>query len=209
MFELLSSLGVVLVIVSPILIFIINDWRWNIISLATLYLGVFALVSLSWPISLTLVKLITGWMCGAILGMALTGQPGSSNSSGNLQNNGTTTPEPKIPTSYRVFRVFIIVMFVLVVFSVSPALERYIPGINTHQTLGALFLVGLGLLQVGYNTRVFPLVLGLLTILAGFEIIYAVVESSTLVSGLLAVVNLGVALAGAYLIVSSGGENTA
>jgi len=208
MFEPLSSLGIFFVVVSPILIFIINDWRWNIISLATLYLGVFALVSLSWPISLTLVKLITGWMCGAILGMALTGQPGATTSSGDRPSSGIPTLEPKLPTSYRVFRIFLIVMFVLVVFSVSPTLQRYVPGINVNQTLGALFLVGMGILQVGFSTRVFPLILGLLSILAGFEIIYAVVESSTLVSGLLAVVNLSIALVGAYLIVSSDGGDT-
>jgi hypothetical protein len=39
-----------------------------------------------------------------------------------------------------------------------------------------------------------------LTALAGFEILYAAVESSALVTALLAVVNLGLALAGAYFM---------
>jgi hypothetical protein len=42
--------------------------------------------------------------------------------------------------------------------------------------------------------------LGLLTVLGGFEIFYAAVEDSTLVTGLLAGVDLGLALLGAYLI---------
>jgi hypothetical protein len=44
--------------------------------------------------------------------------------------------------------------------------------------------------------------IGLLTALSGFEIIYAAIETSTLVTGLLAGVNLGLALAGAYLIIA-------
>jgi hypothetical protein len=43
-------------------------------------------------------------------------------------------------------------------------------------------------------------VLGLLTFLSGFEVLYAAMESSSLVTGLLAVVNLGLALAGAYFL---------
>jgi len=43
-------------------------------------------------------------------------------------------------------------------------------------------------------------IVGLLTVLAGFEIMYAAVESSALVTALLAVVNLGLALAGAYFM---------
>ena len=49
-------------------------------------------------------------------------------------------------------------------------------------------------------------ILGLLTLLAGFEIIYAAVESSELVAAALAVVNLGLALTGAYLLSALGGE---
>jgi hypothetical protein len=45
-------------------------------------------------------------------------------------------------------------------------------------------------------------IVGLLTVLSGFEIIYAAIESSVLVTGLLAGVNLGLALVGAYLLIS-------
>ena len=45
-------------------------------------------------------------------------------------------------------------------------------------------------------------ILALLTVLSGFEVIYAGVESSTLVAGLLAGINLGLALVGSYLLVA-------
>ena len=41
--------------------------------------------------------------------------------------------------------------------------------------------------------------IGLLTFLSGFEILYAALENSVLVAGLLAAINLGLALVGAYL----------
>ena len=48
--------------------------------------------------------------------------------------------------------------------------------------------------------ELFKVIVGLLTVLAGFEILYAAVESSALVTALLVVVNLGLALAGAFFM---------
>ncbi len=56
------------------------------------------------------------------------------------------------------------------------------------------------MLQLGFTSQSLNVALGLLTVLAGFEILYAAVEISALVAGLLAGVNLGIALIGAYLI---------
>ena len=50
-------------------------------------------------------------------------------------------------------------------------------------------------------------ILSLLMLLSGFEILYSVVEYSTLVAGLLAVVNVGIAMAGAYLMSAQDAED--
>jgi hypothetical protein len=50
------------------------------------------------------------------------------------------------------------------------------------------------------TSRPYQVTLGLLTLLGGFEVLYAGVESSILVAGLLALINLGLSLAGSYLI---------
>jgi hypothetical protein len=42
--------------------------------------------------------------------------------------------------------------------------------------------------------------LGLLTVLSGFELVYAALETSILIAGLQAVITLGLALVGAYLL---------
>jgi hypothetical protein len=66
--------------------------------------------------------------------------------------------------------------------------------------LGGLLLIGLGLLQLGITSDSFQVILGLLTVMGGFEVLYAAVESSVLVTALLVVVNLGLAMAGAYFL---------
>jgi hypothetical protein len=58
-------------------------------------------------------------------------------------------------------------------------------------------------LQLGINSGVLRVIVALLTVLAGFEVLYAALEGSILVAALLAVVNLGLGLAGAYLLNAS------
>ncbi len=65
---------------------------------------------------------------------------------------------------------------------------------------GGMVLAGMGLLQVSMTSRPLRVVLGLLTFLAGFEVLYAGLEFSVLVAGLMAAINLGLALAGTYLL---------
>jgi hypothetical protein len=48
-----------------------------------------------------------------------------------------------------------------------------------------------------------------LTALSGFEILYAAMEGSILVAALLVVINLGLGLTGAYLLISSPEEPSA
>jgi hypothetical protein len=61
----------------------------------------------------------------------------------------------------------------------------------------------MGLLHLGLTAQPLRISIGLLTTLAGFEIIYASVETSILVAGLLAGVNIGLGLVGAYMITAS------
>jgi hypothetical protein len=58
----------------------------------------------------------------------------------------------------------------------------------------------MGLLHLGLTVHPLRITLGLLITLAGFEILYASLENSILVTGLLAVITLGLALTGSYLV---------
>jgi hypothetical protein len=64
----------------------------------------------------------------------------------------------------------------------------------------------MGLLHLGVSNHILRVTLGLMTILSGFEILYATVEGSILVAAMLAIINLGLALVGSYLLIASNAE---
>jgi hypothetical protein len=182
------------------IIFIARDWRVSVISLALQYIGVFLLVTISWPLQMAAVKIVAGWMSGAILGLAMAGKP-ILNQGENIPG-GRSFKNPIRPTniSESFFRFFAGVMVTLAVVSISLSIQDWVPGIGIYQIIGGLLLIGIGLLQLGFTSQSLNVALGLLSVLGGFEILYAAVEISALVAGLLAGVNLGIALIGAYLI---------
>lgn len=185
--DFLQAVPVVIVMASSLALILSPRWRWTIIALAVQYAAVFWLVSMTWSLGLSVVKLVAGWMSGAVLAAT--------------QNEAGSGNDPYNSRSGRVFQVMAAVLVWLVVFASGSVVNDWIPA-NPAQTYGALLLVGMGLLQLGLSTRPIRVVLGLLTVLSGFEVLYATVEISILVAGLLAAVNLGLSLVGAYLILS-------
>ena len=188
--EWLLFLAVTLVSLTALGLLISRDWRWNIATLAIQYIGVLILVSPSWPLELAVTKMIAGWMAGAVLGVAIANTPDS------LPKESPTVP------SERVFRLIAAGLVALVMFSTVPLSTSWFVQISTASRWGGFILIGMGLLQLGLTNHPLRVTLGLLTILSGFEILYAAVETSTLVAGLLAGINLGLALVCAYLLVA-------
>jgi hypothetical protein len=103
----------------------------------------------------------------------------------------------------RAFRLFGAGVVAVIALAAGPRIEALNPGIGQPVIVGSLLLVGTGLLQLGITSSILRVVIGLLTVLCGFEIIYAAVESSILVAALLALANLGLSLAGSYLLIHS------
>ena len=93
----------------------------------------------------------------------------------------------------------VIGMILVITFLGARGLQDWL-GLVLPAAWGGVFLIGMGLLLTGITVHPFRVVLGLLTFLSGFEVLYAAMESSSLVTGLLALVNLGLALAGAYFL---------
>ena len=183
--EQLSIIPVLMIIVSSSLILISRRWRVIIIALAVQYFGMFWLVTLVLPLGQAAVKLVVGWMSGAVLAAS--------------QMSLSAVEKDDLELSGRVFRLLAAVLIWILAFVTAPDLALWLPD-RGSMLVGALLLVGMGLLQLGMTTSPFGVVIGLLTVVSGFEILYAPLERAVLVSGLLAVVNLGLALAGAYLI---------
>jgi hypothetical protein len=182
----LSNLAVWLVVITSVTILISRDWRWSLALLALQYVGVMLLVDLQWPLEMAATKLIVGWMAAVTLA---------------ISQIGVKEPVEKggLPTG-RLFRLLAAGLVLLMVFSLAARTSVWFPGVNSYQATGGLALLTIGLLQLGMTARPFRQVLGLLTLLSGFEILYSAVEVSVMVAGLLAVIDLGIALVGAYLI---------
>ena len=173
-----------------------RDWRWDLALLAAQYLGVALLVVQHWPIGMAAAKLVAGWMATAAIGMTLT-----------AQSQADVQLEQFWPQG-RTFRLFMAGMVFVVTAAATPRVESAMAGVEAPVIAGALMLTGMGLLQLGTRSEVPHVIFGLLTVLAGFEIFYAAVEGSILVAGLLAAVNLGLGLAGAYLLTAASGGET-
>jgi len=174
-----------ILVISGAVLLLTRSWRIRVGALALQYVGVFWLVALSWPSGLASIKLVTGWMAGAILGVSRIDQ--------------LPQDRRRWPTE-RLFFTLVIIIVILAVANVAPGMERWITTIQPSQAFGGLLLIAMGLVHLGIASRGLRVIVSLLTLLSGFEILYAVVENSTLVAGLLAVVNLGVAMVGAYLL---------
>jgi hypothetical protein len=174
---------------TTLLIFMRRDWRWRIAALAGQYLGVFILILDSWPIELAAVKLVAGWMACVVLWFT------------RLSLVRFQDKLAPVPTGLA-FRLLAAALVIVVVFATAPGLPAWAAPISLVQAWGALLLIGMGLLHVGLSSRTLSPFLGLLTVISGFEILYSAIEASTLVAGLLAIINLGIALVGAYLLLT-------
>lgn len=157
--------------------------RWVFGTLVTQYLVVFFMVMQSWSVGLALVKLIVGLVSSAILVSVLKDE--------NEQ-------QINVDRAGQVLRSLVAVFFWVTVFFSVPALQSWLkvePSIIAVSSI----LIGIGLLQLGMTNQPVFVAIGLLTFLSGFEVLYSALEESILLAGLLAVVNLGIALVASYL----------
>lgn len=182
--EFLPYVSLFLVMVSSLEALIGTKPRRMMVALAVLYLGQFLMLIQNWSIGLSAVLLVAGWMALAIL---LASQPAGEGDLATINRQGI------------IFRIVSAVVIWLMVFLIAPSISS----VTTQPiplTWCALILVGVGLLQLGMTSAPIKVIIGLLTVLAGFEVFYAAVENSVLVAGLLALITIGLAAIGAYLI---------
>jgi len=182
--------AVILVSLTSTYILIGKDWRFCIGAMAVQYIGVFILVNASWPVEMAVAKMVAGWMAGAILGIAMTNVP------------ETWIESEKSIKFGPIFRILAALILALTITSLVLHSETWLSMISIPIRWGSFILISFGLLQISLTSHPLRVIIGLLTSLSGFEIIYAAIETSALVTGLLAGVNLGLALVGAYLVIA-------
>ncbi len=189
-------IAVGMIVLTSVGLLLARDWRWSIILLAVQYLGMFMLVLQHWPLGMASVKVVAGWMSAAILGMTRSGL-----------SSAEPAGEDTLPRG-RPFRLFAAGIVALIVVVVTPGVDAIMADAGIAVTAASLFLIGMGLLHLGITAHVLRVTIGLMTVLAGFEILYSAVEGSVLLAALLAVVNLGLALVGSYLLIASDSQES-
>lgn len=188
--EIVSWIAVALMLITATIMLINTDWRISLGALALLYLVMLWLVTRHLPFAMGSAKLITGWMVVVILGMTRLGLT-------NIE-----AEEDSFFPRGQAFRIALMGIVALVTAGATPSIETAIPGLGLPVIAGSLLLIGGGIIHLGITTNLFRIILGLLTTLAGFEILYAAIENAVLVTGLLALVNLGLGTVGAYLLLA-------
>jgi hypothetical protein len=139
---------------------------------------------------MAVVKLIAGWISASVLGISI------------FNEKTWNHYKIKYTSSEIVFRISAAGLVGLVTISISPGVLELFREASTEQVIGGVILIGMGLLQLGYSSQPLSTIIGLLIFFGGFEILYATIESSIIVNGFLAIINLSIALVGAYLILS-------
>ena len=186
-----SWIAVVIIIATSVGLLLVRDWRTSIIMLSVQYIAMFILCLGHLPLGMASVKVVVGWMSAAILGMT---RSGLSITDVDEENNWPRG---------RLFRIFAAGMVGIIVAGVTPRVNNMMADAGIAVSAGALLLIGMGLLHLSLTANTLRITIGLMTILSGFEILYAAVEASVLVTALLAVIILGLALVGSYLMLAS------
>jgi hypothetical protein len=185
--ESLELIVAISITITAFLLLLSSDWRLNIGLLGIQYLGLFILVAKFWPFLQAVSVLFSGWIACTVLGMAIL-----SLSEENQRRNFRQAVYPLL-----IILTSIIVSLIMLTF--APQINRWIPTMNSIESWAALILIGSGLLRLAFNPAPIPMTIGLLTVLSGFEVLFAGLTSSQFSTGLLAAITLFIALAGAYL----------
>lgn len=189
--NILSWAAVMLTFLAAATLLVSRNWRVSLGALAVQYLAAFWLVSRHLPFAISSVKLIGGWMVVAMIGMTRYNLGDSDDAESNsffLRGSA--------------FRLVLVAIAALVALGATSRVEAIIPGLGFPVIAGGLILIGAGVAQLGVTDDALRVVFGLLTLVSGFEILYAAIESAILVAGLLALVNLGLGLCGSYLLLA-------
>lgn len=189
---------------TAMLLLVMWSWRWRLLALALQYVGVFFLVDASWPAYLAATKVVAGWIAVIVLWLAASAQPETSPGRHQPAPGSQQRAVGVLPGA--VLRFLAALMVIAAVFSIFPLTAEWLGGRDPLPVLGGLILLGLGLLHLGTSSRPFGICLGLLTVSSGFEVLYAIVETSAMVAGLQAAINLGLSLAISYIMLTPAEE---
>lgn len=188
--NIMDYLPIVLVAATSLFLLVSKNWRLSVLALALQYVAVFWMVLEVWSLGLSVVKLIGGWMAGAVLGTSILAE---------------TENAEEISFVEQRFKIILTIIIWIIVYSIAPQLQKFL-SIPVPLILGGVTLITVGILQFGITTNPIRVIFGLLTCFSGFEVLYAGMENSILVAGFLVIITLGIALVGALFIHQQEGD---
>lgn len=184
-----AAWGVLGVGVCGTLLVVLNDRRALVLILALQYGLSGWLSGLSLGFGVAAVQVAGGWIATAILGLTWLHVRGEYSGVG-------ASPDLM---SRQAFRWVSVLLVLFAAWGLSRRAWMGLPNLSETGTQAATVLMLLGLLQMSLFRGPIRVVIGILTLLSGFGVAYAALESSLAVLGLIIVVHLGLALAGSYL----------
>ena len=165
-----------------------GDRRRSILAVSVMFVCAAWLAAIGSGVPFASVKLLTGFVASVILWMTASGEgwdPG---------------PEPSRIPSGRIFRLLAAILVGAAAAGFARANLIGLPVQTPGAITASMVLIGLGLLQTGLSEEPLRVGLGLLTMLAGFDLSYAAIEPSVAVMALMASTEVGVALVVSYLL---------
>ena len=196
-----------LLIAAALLVVLVN-WRLLILVLGMQYILIGLMLTRVVPIELAAVKALVGIMiCPVLFITARRVDWGSPEEEEEGEEEASTTDRPRrrwwhiLGAGWPV-RVIVAVLALAIstgLASRSPLSILAEQSLSRDLTIGAFSVILLGLLNAALAENPLKVGLGLLSILAGFELFYTAVEPTLTIVGLLGLTNLFLALAISYL----------
>ncbi len=188
-----AAIAAILALVAGALVIVLNDRRWMLLMLACVYVALTWLSAISLPIQVSAVKLVGGMMACAVLALSIM----------RVGHESEIVEREGLPSGIA-FRVIAVLLVSASAWGLAERGWMLLPGsVSLSATSGAMLLLSLGLLHLGISEEPFRVGMGLLTALAGFEILYVAVEPSLAVLALMAAVHIGIAIIVSYLVVGA------
>jgi hypothetical protein len=193
--EQISFVPVIGVAITGILL-ILADRRMQILILLTIqYVLSAVLVWATLSLQVAVARMVSGLVVAAILGLAVW--------SIGLRSRISRS---RVLPSGRAFRLISALLISVAAIGIGRGPWIEVLELPTMVILGALLMVGLGLLQIGLFDAPLRIGVGLLTLIGGFEMAYGIIEPSLAIIALFALVNIGIALSISYLVMLAAGQ---
>ncbi len=173
---------VVLVAATAFLLITVERPGFQIGILAVQYASVAWLSSLALPPQVAAVKVVAGMITSGVLALTVAG-----------------SRSPAESAAGRAFRVIAAILIMVAAIGIGQTNWMGVPDIRQEASMAAAILMSMGLLQLGLFRSPLRVVIGLITLLSGFEIAYSVIEPALAILALLASVHIGLAMVASYL----------